>query len=66
MKMTTHTIANMRSAGTDCRVFFRRPDESIYAVIGPNHMRTLKRTRQLDNFLQQQRDSGVVIKIAKA
>jgi len=62
--MTTHTIANLQSAGTDCRVFFRRPDETIYAIIGPKQMRSLKRSKQLDKFLRQQRKSGVVIRIA--
>lgn len=64
--MTTHTIANMLGAGTDSRVFFRRPeDNSIYAIIGPKHMRELKRSNQLYKHLKKQRESGVVIQFAK-
>ena len=62
--MKTHTIANMQSEGTDPRVFFRRSDDSIYAILGPGHLRRLKRARQLRNYLQEQRESGVVIRIA--
>lgn len=64
--MTTHTIANLQHAGTDGRVFFRRPDDSIYAIIGPAHLTRLKRARQLRNYLREQRESGVVIRIAEA
>jgi len=62
--MTTHTIANLKSPGTDCRVFFKRADETIYAVIGETQMRSLKRSRQLDKYLREQRESGIVIQIA--
>ena len=64
--MTTHTIANILSEGTDSRVFFRRPDETIYAILGPDRIRYLKRIHGLDKFLRQQRESGVVIQIAKS
>lgn len=62
--MKTHTIANMQSEGTDSRVFFRRPDDSIYAIIGPAHLSRLRRARQLGNYLREQRELGVVIRIA--
>lgn len=64
--MKTHTIANMQSEGTDGRVFFRRQDDSIYAIIGPANLTRLKRARQLRNYLREQRESGVVIKVAGA
>ena len=64
--MSTHVIANMKGEGTDNRVFFRRPDDSIYAILGPERIRTLKRRHELNAFLRQQRESGVVIKIAGA
>ena len=63
---TVHTIANMKGEGTDSRVMFRRPDESIYAILGPDSIRGLKRRHELDAFLREQRNSGVVIKIAEA
>ena len=64
--MTTHTIADLQRAGNDNRVFFKRPDESIYAVIDLKQMRHLKRLKMLDDYLQEQRDSGIVIRIAGA
>lgn len=64
--MTTHTIANLLSPETDNRVFFRRPDNTIYAIIGPAGINVLRKRHHLEIYLQQQRDSGVVIKIARA
>jgi len=64
--MTTHTIANMKGEDTDSRVFFRCPDnETIYAILGPAQIRYLRRNHDLNNFLRQQRELGVVIQIAK-
>ncbi len=64
--MSVHTISNIMNDGTDCRVFFRRPeDNSIYAIIGPNHMRELKRSGQLYSHLKKHRESGIVLRVAK-
>jgi hypothetical protein len=65
--LTTHTIANVLHVDTDSRVFFRRPeDDTIYCVLSPLSIAKLRKHRELDNYLQQQRDSGIVIKIAAA
>ena len=64
--MTTHTVSKYRGRGTDCRVFFKRPDNSIYAIIGPNFLKRLKDAKQLGRYLREQRQSGIVFIIAKA
>lgn len=63
---TVHTIANMKGADTDSRVFFRRPDNSIYAILQPATLRQMRKQHCLERFLKRERNSGVVIKIAKA
>lgn len=60
--MTTFAQAVNREE-TDCRVFFRRPeDDSIYAVLAPATIERLRRAKKLDAFLKEQRESGIVIR----
>ncbi len=61
---TVHTIADMRGGPTDDRTFFKRGDGSIYAILSMSRVRTLRKRRLLDKFLQLQRQSGVVIQVA--
>ena len=61
-----HTIAKRTSDLTDTRVFFRRPDETIYAVLTMDSIRQLRKANSIVRFLAKEHDSGVVIKIARA
>jgi hypothetical protein len=62
---TTIAKLNLNSA-TDSRVFYRRPDETIYAVLPKSRVIYLRRYRKLEIFLKQQRDSGIILEVARA
>lgn len=52
---------------TDCRIFFRRvSDNSVYCVMAPATVARFRKAGELDNYLSQQRDSGIVIRAIKA
>lgn len=61
------TTVKMQQGETDNRIFFRRPDDdSIYAILSRSRFEKLRRRQQLTAFLNKQRESGVVIRIAGA
>ncbi len=57
------TVNSVGKKRTDSRVFFRRPDESIYAVLPASRVKWLRRYHKLESFLKTERDSGVIITV---
>ena len=55
----------VNEAETDCRVFFRRSSGEIYAVLSPDSVATLRKKKELERFLEQQRNSKIVLEFEK-
>ncbi len=48
---------------TDCRIKFRRvSDNSVYCVMSPETVARHRKAKTLDSFLDEQRESGIVIR----
>jgi len=58
------TYANkVADAETDCRIKFRRvADQSIYCIMEPATVARHRKAGTLDKFLDEQRESGIVIR----
>lgn len=55
----------LNEAETDSRIYFRRSSGEIYAVLAPDQVARLRRKKELEDFLTQQRDSGIVFEFVK-
>ena len=59
------TAPEQRNA-TDPNIYFRRPESNdVYAVLSQASFKELRRKKALDEYLQQRRDSGIVLEIVK-
>lgn len=59
------SVNNLSNNDTDSRIFFRRDDLSVYAVLQPSEMRALRQQRKLDVWLREQRELDVTVDPAK-
>lgn len=60
------SIQKTSEMGTDCRIKFRRPsDNSIYCIMAPATVARLRKSRQLEKYLVEQRESGIVIRTTR-
>ncbi len=53
------------AAETDNRIFFRRPSGDIYAVLSSVNMARLRNKKELDTFLDKQRESGIILEFSE-
>ena len=51
---------------TDENMYFRRADTNdVYAVLSQASYKSLRRKKLLDEYLQQRKDSGIILEIVK-